>query len=582
MTSVGERPVTESAPPPVPRRGRRWRRLGYALVVVIVLGVIGFVVAAETVSLVRHAKRAQASLESFKTALKAGDNVAASRNLAAANAELARAHKSYESFPLSVLGSVPVLGWPVSDAGHLLHAADDVSVAGSQALNLYDQVRGSGSKLFHNSTVNLRELQTVTGNADSMVARMDAAAAELHRVRAAWWEPSVGAARDKALAQVSSLRAQGADAQKFLDLAPGLVGANGPRSYLIAVLNPAELEGAGGAALNMLTVRFDRGHMKILQSGSTFDLTNENTPTRFKSLPSDPWLRGSSHVLAAVDRSPDFRTSGEELMRGYTAQFHRHLDGVIALDPVALSEVMTQIPPFTTPGYGLVTADNIVKTVLVDSYTKITDKTLRHAYNDALMNTLLHQVLQGGHMPEQLGGEGQSQRARHVTGRRGHAGGNIFLIGNIHPFPVGSYIRRGEMRVHLPPGAVGIVGRIRIGIQLGEEFGEGCLPRGKSEGLIPVIARKEVTRLEKLGGGYLGHFFTVAKNAEFGFAGKYLLAAEQAGFPAFASYAVVLQHFFPEPVERKLFPGKQLILRSVFHGTKISILWAICWYVKKM
>jgi hypothetical protein len=85
-------------------------------------------------------------------------------------------------------------------------------------------------------------------------------------------------------------------------------------------------------------------------------------------------------------------------MRGYTAQFGVKLDGVIALDPIALQHLMGQIPAFTTPGYGLVTADNIVKTVLVDSYSRFPNFEQRHVYNDQLMTTLLHKILGGGHM----------------------------------------------------------------------------------------------------------------------------------------------------------------------------------------
>ena len=384
------------------RAGRRTgrRRLGWAVLLVLLIGAVAFVVAAESVSLVRHAKRAQASLEAFKAALSNNDPTGAQRDLRDADAQLAAADSRYRSAPLTIARHIPLLGWPVSDAGHLLSAAKDVSSAGQDALGLYDQVRGNGSKLFHNDTVSLSELAVVTRNADGMVAKMDRAQRQLRAVHAAGWEPSVGAARDKALKQVVSLRAQGRTAQRLLDLAPGLVGASGARTYLVTVLNPAELEGAGGAALNMMAIRFNQGRMKVLQSGATFDLTNENTPTMFAPLADDPWLQGAKHglVLAAADRSPDFRTSGQELMRGYTAQFGIKVDGIVALDPLALQSLMEQIPPFVTPGYGQISSANIVQTLLVDSYANFPDPSVRHAYNDQLMNTLLHSVLGGGHM----------------------------------------------------------------------------------------------------------------------------------------------------------------------------------------
>jgi hypothetical protein len=399
--SVEERspaPVLPPQPPRSPRRAKRRLRLARTIIlVVLIVGAV--VVVAESLSLVRHAKQAQASLEAFKTSLKNNDSAAAARHLHDADASLAVAHRRYDSVPLRVLRQVPLLGWPVSDAGRLLKAASDVSSAGNDALGLYDQVRGSGSKLFHNDTVSLPELASVTQDADRMVAKMDRAERQLKAVHAAFWEPSIGSSRDKALRQVTSLRDQGRTAQKLLQLAPRLVGADGARTYLVAVLNPAELQGAGGSALNMLAVRFDGGRMTILRSGSTYDITNENAPTHFTPLADDPWLAGvSATVLAAADRSPDFRTSGQELMRGYAAQFHQNIDGIIALDPIALQGLMRQIAPFSTPGYGLVTADNIVPSLLVDSYARFPNLEQRHVYNNALMNTLLHRILGGGHM----------------------------------------------------------------------------------------------------------------------------------------------------------------------------------------
>ena len=402
MSSVDERSEVTAVPPPDPRRrltaGRR-RRFRLARTIVLVFLIVGaFVVVAESLSLVRHAKQAQASLEAFKTSLKNNDSAGAARHLRDADLSLGQARRRYNSLPLEFMRHIPLLSWPISDAGRLLNAATDVSSAGSDALGLYDQVKGHGSKLFHDGTVSIPELRVVTRDADGMVAKMDRAERQLRSVHAAFWEPSIGSARDKALGQVTSLRSQGATAQRFLQLAPRLVGAQGPRTYLVAVLNPAELVPAGGAALNMMAIRFTDGHMRILQSGSTFDLTNQNSRTHFTPIPGDPWLGSNGTILAASDMSPDFRTSGQELMRGYTAQFGVKLDGVIALDPIALQHLMQQIPPFVTPGYGKISADNVVQTVLVSSYTQYPDFKQRHLYNNILMHSLLHRLLTGGGM----------------------------------------------------------------------------------------------------------------------------------------------------------------------------------------
>ncbi|MDT4918921.1 MAG: hypothetical protein QOH89_3621, partial [Pseudonocardiales bacterium] len=115
------------------------------------------VVIAESVSLVRDARHAEASLESFKSSLQNNDSTGASRHLRDADASLVAARHRYNSAPLRVVRHIPLIGWPISDAGRLLDAAGDLSSAGNDALGLYDQVRGSHSKLFHDDTVSLSE-----------------------------------------------------------------------------------------------------------------------------------------------------------------------------------------------------------------------------------------------------------------------------------------------------------------------------------------------------------------------------------------------------------------------------------------
>src|SRR4051812_14091524 len=110
MSSVEERSSASPAPSGLLRAGRtaapparrkRRRRLGWLAVLVVLLGAAVFVVAAESVSLVRHAKRAQASLEAFKTALQSNDPTAAQRDLRDADAQLAAADRRYHSSALS-------------------------------------------------------------------------------------------------------------------------------------------------------------------------------------------------------------------------------------------------------------------------------------------------------------------------------------------------------------------------------------------------------------------------------------------------------------------------------------------------
>jgi Protein of unknown function (DUF4012) len=404
---------TDTPPRPPSARRQRWSRVGKTLLLLILAFVV--VVTVRLVQVAIVGDRAQSELQAFKTALQKGNMPLAQHHLAAAKRDIASARSIYRGAPVQAARRVPVLHWVVTDSGHLLDAAQIVATASTEALGLYGEVHGDQSKLFHDQTVDLTEIPVVARHARRMTAMLSSAEHELQSVHGWFWEPKIGHARDSALRQVMKLRHTGLAAEKLLAAVPSAVGADGPRTYLVVVLNPAELQGAGGSALNMMTARFVNGRMEIVRSGSTFDLTNNNSPTHWRPLPIDPWLRGSNdHVLAAADRSPDFRTSGRELMLGYEAQFHQHVSGIIALDPLALQALMPQIGSFTTPGYGLVNGKNLARKTLIDAYASITDVQQRHLYNDLLMTEILHRLLAGGHMLPKGRALQSAARAGHI------------------------------------------------------------------------------------------------------------------------------------------------------------------------
>src|SRR4051812_37245008 len=135
MSSVEQRSPAPVTPPPASRprtrptaARRRWRLARTLILAALIVGAV--VVLAYSVSLVRNARQAQSALDAFKTSLQGNDSAGAARHLRDADAALAVARHRYDSFPLQVVRRVPLLGWPVSDAGKLIGAATQVASAG--------------------------------------------------------------------------------------------------------------------------------------------------------------------------------------------------------------------------------------------------------------------------------------------------------------------------------------------------------------------------------------------------------------------------------------------------------------------
>lgn len=156
---------------------------------------------------------------------------------------------------------------------------------------------------------------------------------------------------------------------------PAMLGANGPRHYLLAVLNLAESRASGGivGAYGVLTA--DHGHLTLDHVASDTTLLPTSAPVA-DDMPA--WYKQRYDTYDArqdwreVTLTPDF-PSAAHVMAAMWEQVHpagtpAHLDGVIAVDPVTLADLLAVTGPMTTSDGHRLTKDNAVDFVLRDAY----------------------------------------------------------------------------------------------------------------------------------------------------------------------------------------------------------------------
>jgi len=182
---------------------------------------------------------------------------------------------------------------------------------------------------------------------------------------------------------------------------PSAVGAHGTRTYLVAVMNPAEMRASGGAPLSVAFVRFRNGKMTIPVKGATSDLTNVNQKTYFDKVPNDPWqIPGAPQRFVNTTFNPSFPMSAQQMLRAAPSNFKGLTpDGVVALDIVAVEKLLQVTGPIKTAAYGDLTADNLVPVLLVNAYkdqNTAANIKARHGVNDQLMTIMLARLTKGG------------------------------------------------------------------------------------------------------------------------------------------------------------------------------------------
>ena len=406
---------------PGPARPRR-RALRWVLVVLALLVVLGAVLAwagwgtLKAVPVVQErAGVAQAELAQFRSTLQEGDSAAAQTHLDAGAEAIAQAQAAADRPQVRIARYVPYVGRTVSDLDHLLAAAGTLSEAGRSAATVYEQFSGEDSELFRDNTFSIPAIRTAAASVGSLATALDSADADLAQVTGTG--PRGGQALEKkesATAQVASLRSQVVGLAPLLAALPATVGADGPRTYLITVLNPAESRASGGAPLSVAFVKLDQGKLTIPVQGQTSVLTQGNRPALFTPAKGDPWLigRGERRFVNA-NVNPDFSIAGEQLLRA-SSSFRQAPVGVIALDVQAIGRLLSVTGPIDSPEYGQLTPENVAQKLVVDAYLAPQDQQARHDRNDQLMQVMMQRLTTGGGLIGKARALGEAVPGRHL------------------------------------------------------------------------------------------------------------------------------------------------------------------------
>jgi hypothetical protein len=168
---------------------------------------------------------------------------------------------------------------------------------------------------------------------------------------------------DDYAAEISQAAAALDDAEQTVAALPAVLGADGPRQYLLVFQNNAEIRPTGGLPGSWSLVRAEDGALSILRQGAGSD---------FEVRPTLPLTKDERRLYGAKMGSyflnsgftPDFPRAAELM----TAHFERAypdspVDGVVALDPVTLSYLLEGTGPVTVGPVEL-TTDNAIEQLL--------------------------------------------------------------------------------------------------------------------------------------------------------------------------------------------------------------------------
>ena len=179
---------------------------------------------------------------------------------------------------------------------------------------------------------------------------------------------------------------------------PILAGADKPRRYLISFQNSAEARGTGGILGAYALIELDKGNLKILQTGSNASLAAMSSreipvvmPAEFLKL-----YGKNPAILQNSNLSPHFPYGAQVWLGLWKARYGQQLDGVIAVDPTALSYVLRATGEITLKSGEKITSENVVEETLKNAYERYEkDNDARKQYLVDIMNATAAKLTKG-------------------------------------------------------------------------------------------------------------------------------------------------------------------------------------------
>ncbi|MCC2034035.1 DUF4012 domain-containing protein [Microbacterium allomyrinae] len=186
-------------------------------------------------------------------------------------------------------------------------------------------------------------------------------------------------------------------------LLPAMLGADGPRDYLVLFQNNAEWRSLGGIPGAMALVHADQGGISLVAQGEASEFPRYDEPV----LALDPEVEAifGTHPgrwMHNVTQSPDFALSGALAREMWVRERGGSLDGVIAIDPVALSYLLAATGPVTLDTGEVLTAENAVPLLLNEVYIRYPDYHDQDAFFASAAVGIFDALSRGGANPTAL------------------------------------------------------------------------------------------------------------------------------------------------------------------------------------
>ncbi|KOS56897.1 DUF4012 domain-containing protein [Rhodococcus rhodochrous] len=383
------------------RRKRRNIAIGCTAGAVVVVG-MGVWLAYEGLQAKSSLDQAREYATSSKNALLAGDTETALRTAGDADKYAKQAQDSTHSLPWSIAAAIPWLGSPFASSQQMSDIVtgltSDVLVPAVDAGSAVspDQLILDGARI---NLAALRDAAPVLETTAAAAAELDARAQDIDST----YLGLIDDARVQLQDQTGELSGLLNNTSLAAEIAPAMLGADGPRSYFIGFQTNAEARGTGGLLGGFGIVRAADGAVRV------DDLSRRDFTGPFQPINLGPdFQRTYGHsqpTTRAVNSnvSSHFPYAAQIWQSLWQQETGERVDGALATDPVALSYLLEVVGPVTLPNGEKINAANVVELTESTAYSRFgDDQAARKQYLEQVASSVVQTMTRSTSRPTDL------------------------------------------------------------------------------------------------------------------------------------------------------------------------------------
>jgi hypothetical protein len=363
----------------------------------------------------RHLDRAEQAISA--TALKRARFETLAGEVAAGRAGAAL------SGPLvDIARAVPRVDRLLGEVPHLVAAARESAGAARGSLEVAQGALRGPNKIVERTDdgarIKIDRVEALASLVSSVRARVRSAGRELAAVELSNLPRAARGRVDSALRNSNRAEAVLSDAVAGFRLLPEILGSRERRLYLLGMQNSGELRGTGGSLLRFSMLAFDNGVPELLPSQTVYRI-DRNREQLTIPLPQDAWYVRTiedAQRFGNSNWSPDWPLSARLALRyaeASSAPFPE-VDGVIAVDPLLMRDVIPGVGPFRTMTGRLVSADWIVPFTLHRAYAVHPNPGERRVALRNIVEAFFDNLLRPKHPTDLVQGLGKSLATEHM------------------------------------------------------------------------------------------------------------------------------------------------------------------------